>query len=50
MHPEKLFKKNQSKNKKKVKIIFIISIKEKIDLLIKNGLNFKYIKKSVLYF
>ena len=50
MHPEKLFKKNQSKNKKRVKIIFTIDIKEEADRLIKNGLNFGYIKKSVLHF
>ena len=50
MHPEKLFKKNQSKNKKEVKVILIINIKEKTNRLIKNGLNFGYIRKSVLYF
>ena len=50
IHFERLFKESQSKNRKGVKILFIISTKKKTDRLIKNGLNFKYIKKSVLYF
>ena len=50
MHPEKLFKKNQSKNRKGAEVILIISTKKEADRLIKNGLNFRYIKKSVLYF
>ena len=50
MYFERLFKESQSKNRKKIEIIFIISIKKKINRLVKNGLNFRYIKKSVLYF
>ena len=47
---ERLFKESQSKNRKRVEVIFIMGIKEEIDRLIKNGLNFGYIRKSVLYF
>ena len=47
---EILFKESQSKNKKEVKIVFTIGIKKEIDRLIKNDLNFRYIKKLVLYF
>ena len=50
MHPERLFKENQSKNRKGAEVVLIMGIKEEIDRLIKNGLNFRYIKKSVLYF
>ena len=50
MYLERLFKESQSKNRKEVEIVFIINIKEKINRLIKNGLNFRYIRKSVLYF
>ena len=50
MYPERLFKESQSKNRKRVKVVFTISIKEEADRLVKNGLNFRYIKKSVLYF
>ena len=50
MHLKRLFKENQSKNKKGVKVIFTVSTKKKTDCLVKNGLNFGYIKKSVLYF
>ena len=50
MYFERLFKESQSKNKKRVKIVLIINIKEKTDRLIKNGLNFRYIRKLVLYF
>ena len=50
MHPERLFKENQSKNRKEVEIILIINIKEEIDRLVKNDLNFRYIRKSILYF
>ena len=47
---ERLFKESQSKNRKGAEIIFIISIKEEVDRLVKNDLNFRYIRKSVLYF
>ena len=47
---ERLLKESQSKNRKRVKIVLTIGIKEKVDRLIKNGLNFRYIRKSVLYF
>ena len=50
MHPERLLKKSQSKNRKKVEIIFTMGIKKEADRLIKNGLNFRHIRKSVLYF
>ena len=50
MYPKRLLKESQSKNRKGVEIVFIISIKKEIDRLIKNGLNVRYIRKSVLYF
>ena len=50
MHPERLLEESQSKNKKGVKIVLTMGIKEEIDRLIKNGLNFGHIRKSVLYF
>ena len=50
IHLERLLKESQSKNRKRVKIVFNISTKKKVDHLIKNDLNFKHIKKLVLYF
>ena len=50
IYPERLLKESQSKNRKGVKIILIMGIKEEINRLIKNDLNFGHIKKSVLYF
>ena len=50
MHPERLLEKSQSKNRKGVKIVLIIGIKEETNRLIKNDLNFRYIRKLVLYF
>ena len=50
IYSKRLLKESQSKNKKGVKVVFIVSTKEKIERLIKNGLNFGYIRKSVLYF
>ena len=50
VHLERLFEKSQSKNRKGVEIVLIMGIKEEVDRLVKNGLNFRYIKKSVLYF
>ena len=50
IHFERLFKESQSKNRKGIEVVLIVGIKEKADRLIKNGLNFGYIKKSVLYF
>ena len=54
LHPDRLYIENQLNNKKSVEIILIIIliiiIKKKTDRLIKNRLNFKNIKKIVLYF
>ena len=50
IHPERLLKKSQSKNRKKAEVVLTIGTKEEADRLIKNGLNFKHIKKSVSYF
>ena len=50
LHLDRLYAESQSNNKKGVKIVLIISTKEEADRLIKNRLNFKNIKKSVLYF
>ena len=50
IHPERLLKKSQSKNRKRAKIILTMGTKEEADRLIKNGLNFGHIRKSVSYF
>ena len=50
IHPERLFKESQSKNRKRVEVVLIMGTKEEADRLIKNGLNFRHIKKSVLHF
>ena len=50
IHPERLFEESQSKNRKGVEVVFIVGTKKEVDRLIKNGLNFRYIRKSVLYF
>ena len=50
MYPDRLYTENQSNNKKGVKIMFIINIKKEADHLVKNKLNFKNIRKLVLYF
>ena len=50
IYSERLFKESQSKNRKEVEIIFCINTKKEADRLIKNDLNFRYIRKSVLYF
>ena len=50
IHPERLLEKSQSKNRKEIEIILTMGTKEEVDRLIKNGLNFRSIKKSVLYF
>ena len=50
MYPERLFKESQSKNRKGAEVVFTMDIKEEADRLVKNGLNFRYIRKSVLYF
>ena len=50
LHPDRLYTESQLNNKKNVKIVFILGTKEEADRLVKNGLNFKNIKKLVLYF
>ena len=50
MHFDRLYIENQSNNKKGVKIVFIINIKKETDRLVKNRLNFRNIRKLVLYF
>ena len=50
MHLERLFKENQSKNKKGAEVILTIGTKEEIDRLVKNSLNFEYIRKSISHF
>ena len=50
LHPDRLYIESQLNNKKGVKIIFILSIKKETDRLIKNRLNFRNIRKLVLYF
>ena len=50
LYLDRLYVVNQLKNRKGVEIIFIIGIKKEVDRLVKNGLNFKNIRKLVLYF
>ena len=50
LHPDRLYIESQLNNRKGVEIIFIVGIKEEADRLIKNRLNFRNIRKSVLYF
>ena len=50
IHFERLFKESQSKNRKGVEIVLIIDTKKEIDRLVKNSLDFRYMRKSVLYF
>ena len=50
LHPDRLYIENQLNNRKSVKIVFIMGTKKETDRLVKNELNFRNIKKSVLYF
>ena len=50
LYSNKLIDKSQFINRIGAELIFIIGIKEKADRLIKKGLNFKNIKKSVTFF
>ena len=50
LYLDRLYIESQLNNRKDVKIIFIVNIKEEVNRLIKNRLNFRNIKKSVLYF
>ena len=50
LHPDRLYIESQSNNKKGVKIVLILGTKKEADRLVKNRLNFRNIKKSVLYF
>ena len=47
---DRLYVESQSNNRKGVEIVFILGIKEEVDRLVKNRLNFGNIRKSVLYF
>ena len=50
MHLDRLYVESQSNNRKDVEIVFIVGIKKEVDRLVKNGLNFRNIRKSILYF
>ena len=50
MYPDRLYIKSQSNNRKDVEIVLTVGIKEEADRLVKNGLNFENIKKSISYF
>ena len=50
LYSDRLYIESQLNNKKGVEIVFIMGIKEEADRLIKNRLNFRNIRKSVLYF
>ena len=50
LHPDRLYIESQSNNKKSVEIVLTVGTKKEADRLVKNGLNFKNIRKLVLYF
>ena len=50
LYPDRLYVESQLNNRKGVEIVLIIGIKKETDRLIKNRLNFRNIKKLVLYF
>ena len=50
LHPDRLYAESQLNNRKGAEIVFIVGIKEEADRLIKNRLNFRNIRKLVLYF
>ena len=50
LHPDRLYIESQSNNRKGVEIVLTLGTKEEADRLIKNGLNFRNIRKSVSYF
>ena len=50
VHPERLFEESQSKNRKGAEVVLTVGTKEEADRLIKNGLNFRHMRKSVSYF
>ena len=50
LHPNRLIDENQSINRINTKIIFTVDIKKKADRLIKNGLNFRNIRKPITFF
>ena len=50
LYPNRLVDESQSINRIGTEIIFIIGIKEEADRLIKNGLNFRSIKKLITFF
>ena len=50
LHPDRLYAESQSNNRKDVKIVLIMGTKKEADRLVKNRLNFRNIKKLVLYF
>ena len=50
LYPDRLYAENQLNNRKGVTIVLIVGIKKKVDRLIKNRLNFRNIRKLVLYF
>ena len=50
LHPDRLYVESQLNNRKDVEIVFIVGTKEEADRLVKNGLNFRNIRKLVLYF
>ena len=50
LHPDRLYVESQLNNRKGAEIVLIMGTKKETDRLIKNRLNFRNIKKSVLYF
>ena len=50
LHLNRLYAESQLNNKKGVKIVFTLGTKEEADRLVKNRLNFRNIRKLVLYF
>ena len=50
LYPARLYTESQLNNRKSVEIVLIVGTKEEADYLVKNRLNFRNIRKSVLYF
>ena len=50
LHPDRLYIEIQLNNKKDAEIVLTLGTKNETDRLVKNRLNFKNIRKLVLYF
>ena len=50
LYPNRLIDESQFINRIDTEIVFIIDIKKEADRLVKNGLNFKNIRKLITFF